>query len=374
MLSLKSLSTPFSKLIIIYLFWLSSWILAGSLFEVYFYGLGLSIQEIVGTSFFWSIGSLLLAPFFKKIQSKKFMLMGIAIAFLAVASLYFVKNTEIAFVYRFLLSLTHFFFWIPFNVTFYEFSRENNATLAALYYSAGPLLMFVLPSASGLIAANLGYESLYALAMLSYAITFILALAFLKNKDYSYNFSESIRSMSGLKTLIFLEGVSPRIIVSVLLETMLLKYATMPADFGIFTSLTTLSSIIAALIVARISDVKKRRREFVIGSAIAFGIAAILTGFTSGVTQFFIGFSIINFIKTIFFPLPLALVVDNSKNLVNTMLGREILLNVGAMASSLIAFMLLSYFDISFVLILNGIVLLAYPLAFELKKRKLARI
>ena len=148
----------------------------------------------------------------------------------------------------------------------------------------------------------------------------------------------------------------------------------MPADFGMFTSLTTLSSIIAALIIARISDVKKRRREFIIASAVALGLAAIFTGFTSGITQFFIGFSIINFIKTIFFPLPLALVVDNSKSLVNSMLGREILLNFGAIISSFIAFVLLSYFDISFVLILNGIVLLLYPLAFELKKRKLAKI
>src|SRR3989338_5785158 len=373
MLSLKSFSSPFSKLIIVYLFWLSSWIFAGSLFEVYFFGLGLSIQEIVGTSFFWSIGSLLLAPFFKKIQSKRFMLLGIAIAFLAVASLYFIKTKEIAFAYRLLLSLTHFFFWIPFNITFYEFRKENNATLAALYYSAGPLLMFVLPGLSGVIAANLGYESLYGLAMLSYVITFILAFKFFKNKDYSYSFSESIRSLSGLKTLIFLEGLSPRIIVSVLLETMLLKYATMPADFGMFTSLTTLSSIIAALIIARISAVKKRRREFIIASAVALGLAAIFTCFTSGITQFFIGFSIINFIKTIFFPLPLALVVDNSKSLVNSMLGREILLNFGAIVSSLIAFVLLSYFDISFVLTLNGIVLLLYQLAFELKKRKLAK-
>ena len=335
MFNLKTFSTPFSKLIIIYLFWLSSWIFAGSLFEVYFFGLGLSMQEIVGTSFFWSIGSLLLAPFFKKIQSKRFMLFGIAIAFVAVASLYFIKTREIAFAYRFLLSLTHFFFWIPFNVSFYEFSKENNATLAALYYSAGPLLMFVLPGVSGVIAASLGYESLYGLAMLSYAITFFLAFVFLKNKDYSYNFSESIRSISGLKTLIFLEGFSPRIIVSVLLETMLLKYATMPNDFGIFTSLTTLSSIIAGLIIARISDVRKRRREFIIISAVALGIAAIFTGLTSGITQFFIGFSIINFIKTIFFPLPFALAVDNSKSLVNTMLGREIMLNAGAIVSSL---------------------------------------
>src|SRR3989338_4170867 len=66
MLSLKSFSSPFSKLIIVYLFWLSSWIFAGSLFEVYFFGLGLSIQEIVGTSFFWSICSRGARPIFQK--------------------------------------------------------------------------------------------------------------------------------------------------------------------------------------------------------------------------------------------------------------------------------------------------------------------
>ena len=368
-------SSPFFKLILIYVFWLASGILASSLFEVYFFGLGLSIQEIVATSFFWFVGSLILIPLFKKINSKKFVLIGIAIAFISVLALYQFKFKETAYLYRFLLSLTQFFFWAPFNILFYEFRKENNAILGALYFSVGPLLLLVLPAVSGVIATDLGYENLYFLAMISCAITFILAFLFLEDHTYNYDIMKSLESISGLKSLIFLEGFGANIIASVTLETMLLKYATKPLEFGSFISLTTIFSILASFLTARISDKHKRRREVILLSAIALGIATIFASTASSIEQFFLGFAIVNFFKTIFFPLPFALVVDNSKDLAGTMIGREYMLNFGRICGAILGFALLFYFDISFVVLINGLTMLvAYPLAFELKKRKLARI
>ena len=56
----NKLRDPFAKLIIIYVFWMLAWILAGSLFEVYFLSLGMSIHEIISTSIFWFCASLIL--------------------------------------------------------------------------------------------------------------------------------------------------------------------------------------------------------------------------------------------------------------------------------------------------------------------------
>lgn len=375
MVSLNTLNHPFSKLTLVYLFWIAAGILGGALFEVYFFGLGMGMPEIFSTAVLWFTGSLILTPLFKRINLRRFMLVGIAIGLLSVAVLYAIKVREAAFAFRFLLGLTHFFFWIPFNIAFYGFGKENNARLSALYYSVGPLLMLLLPGFSGLVASTLGYESVYALAIISYIITFILALSFLENRTYEYDFLQSIRSVAGLRTLVFLEGMAPNIMVSVILEIMLLKYASGPLEFGAFTSLTTIFAIIASIMIAHLSDRQKRRREFIIMSSAGFGAAAVIASSAPDIAAFFIGVSLINFVKTIFFPMPMALVIDNSRDLPNTMVGREFVLNSGRVAGAVLGTVLTFYYDVSFALFAGGIIMLfAYPFAFEIKKRKLFSI
>ncbi len=370
------ISHPFRKLILIYVFWLISWILAGSLFEVYFFGLGLTIHEIIGAGAFWFVGSLLVTPFFRSLPARAFMLGGIAIAFVSVFLLAVFPDPNMAYVYRFLLGFTNFFFWVPFNILFYEFRKENNAQLAALYYAVGPALMLLLPGISGLIASEFGYVQLYLLAMASYAVAFVLAFFFLgKESTYGYSFEESIASIRGLKFLIFLEGFLGSVIISIMVEAMLLQYVDMPLDFGVFISLSTAFSLFASFITARISDIKRRRREYLLFSAFLFGISAIFTGTNATLEHFFLGVALISFFKTILFPISFALVVDNSKNLVTSMVGREFILNLGRALGTIFVFALLFLFDLNFILVLQGIgLLLVYPSLFEIKKRKLAII
>lgn len=365
-------NNKFSRLMIVYLFWSISWILGGSLFEVYFFGMGLTIQEIISTSIFWFCTSLVLIPLIKKIETKKFMVAGVLITILSLILLLLLKDKQSAYIYRFLLSLTQIFFWVPFNILFYEFRKNNNATLGALYYSVGPMLMLVLPSIGGYIAQAFGYSSLYFLATVFGAITFLLAFLFLENKIYTYDAWESIKSIKGLRTLLFLEGFGAAVIVSVILEALLLKYINKPLEFGIFVSIGTAVSIIASFAIAKFSDMQKRRREFLLGASIALGLSAIFTGLTTDVTLFFIGFTLISVFKNVFFPLPLALTVDNSKDLIHSMLGREFMLNLGRISGTILVYLLLFVYNLSFALVVIGISMFAiYPITFEMKRKDL---
>ncbi len=375
-LNFKSLSTQFAKLNIVFALWLTASILGGSLLEVYLFELGMSINEIISTGIIWFVATLFLTPMFRKVPAKKFMLLGIAIGLLSVIMIYAIPDTKAAYLFRFLLGLTHFFFWVPFNTMFYEFKKENNAVMGAMYYSLGPLLTVFLPGIAGIIAGTFGYGNLYILAAVAYVATFVLALSFLdEKKTYEYRLTDALKSLSGLKTLIFLEGFAPGVIVSVLLEVMTLQYVHTPAEYGAFISLTTIFAIAASFMTARISDINNRRREFLVISAIAFGLSAMLTSITSTATMFFLGFALINFFKTVFFPLPFALLVDNSKNLFNTMVGREWLLSLGRVTGIISTLIIAIYMGIQEALFFCGVVMLiVYPLVFELKKSKLNKI
>jgi hypothetical protein len=84
-------------------------------------------------------------------------------------------------------------------------------------------------------------------------------------------------------------------------------------------------------------------------------------------------FALVTFFSRVFFPLPLALAVDNSKHLASTMVGREIMLNLGRICGLLFAHFILVHYSIGYVLLAQGIALLLYIPVFENRRSKLAK-
>ena len=372
-LSLR-LSTPFAKLMLIYVFWLAAGVLSASLFEVYFFNLGLSIQDIFLTGLFWFVSAPIMIPFFKRLDVRPFMLFGILFSLFAVVLLYLFPRPETAFAFRFMISIPVFFFWVPFNTIYYEFKKENHALLSAIYYSTVPALALVLPVFGGFLAEAFGYSIIYLISIGLYVATFIFAYMFLEKREYKYDFINCLKSISGLRSLIFLEGFAASIMVAVTLDIVLLLYVDKPFGFGSFLSIATVFAIIASFVTAKISDKLKHRRSFIILVTICFGLSAIFASQAPDLSTFFLAFGIINFFKTIFFTMPFALIVDNSKSLVNTMVGREFMLGVGRTMGVVVGYIILINSNIQIVLLFHGVVLLLYVLVFENRKGKLKRI
>lgn len=358
---------------LIYVIWLLSWTFASSLFEVYFFGLGMAVTDIYLANAFWFVAGIITVPFFRGFRARDSMLGGIAISMLAVALLYAFPATWMAYVFRFMIGFTHVFFWAPFNTLYYEFRKGNNATLGALYYAVGPLLSLFAPAIAGFIAAFLGYASLYLFSLALFALSIALTLMLVENRQYSFDFIKGLKSVSGLRSLIFMEGFSAAVIVSVTLPLMLLAFVTSPIEFGTVTSLLTVFALLATFFTAGLSDRMKKRGEFIIPSVICFAAAAVLASQVSDLAVFFIFFGLVNFFSRIFFPLPLALAVDNCKSLHETMIVREFMLNVGRLSGTLVGYALFLFTDLRTVLLLQALMLILYIPLYENRKKKLAR-
>ena len=370
-LNLKTLNPDFVKLLVVYFIWTAAWNLGASLFEVYFFNQGLSIANIFLANTIWFIAGIFAIPLFTKINSKNFILAGIFITFVSFLMLYFIHDSWVAFAFRFLGGLAGFFFWIPFNITFYEFRNKNNAFLGAIYYSITPMCSLILPALAGWIAITYSFGLLFLLCAVCYALTFLLALVFLKRYNYHYNFISSLKSISGLRSLIFLEGFAATVIVSVILDIILLIHVNTPFEFGIFVSLTTVFAVVASLITARFSDKLKQRGKFMLPIVAGFALASIATSQAPNVIVFFICFGFAEFFSRVFFPLPLALVVDNSTSIIESMAAREFVLNVGRVTGAVVCYLILISSNIQMALLFEGFVLLLYVPVFENRKKKL---
>ncbi len=368
----KTAHMPFRRILTIFFFWLIGFFFAGSMFEVYFLHLGLSLEQIYLADAFWFFSALILIPVFRGFRTKSYMLIGIALAFIAASLLFLFPEPFAAYAYRLILGSTMFFFWVPFNTAYYGFSKGNNATLGAIYASMLPVISLLLPAFSGWLAANIGFHVLFLLAMVSFAICFILTSILLKeDKEHRYDLIESLKSMPGLRSIIFIEGFSITGILSVTLPVMLLLYLDTPVEVGLFLSLATIFSIISTFILSNLSDKYKRRSIFLIPSVIGFAIAAAIGSQSNDLVMFFLAFGMANFFINIFTPMALALAVDNTKRLSDTMVGREFMLNLGRLSGAFCGYAIFMTFDIRTALLVQAVFLLLYLPVFQVDKKLL---
>jgi MFS family permease len=313
--------------------------------------------------------------FMRRFEARQSVQIGILAMILAGLLFAFFPHPTVPFIAKAILGVTIFFFWMPFNILYYEGAKKkgkgNTAFISSVYYSIVPILSLALPALAGWTAASLGFPALFLISVALLLVNLAMAGRFIEPKRYSYDAAASLRSISGLRTLFFIEGFSLMSITQVTLSAMILLFYTDPQGFGGMLSAVTVFSVIASFVTARLSDHYGERRTFIIASAFCFLLSAVFTNFANTAALFFLGFGAISFFRGILLPLPLALAVDRSKNLVDTMIGREIMLDLGRTAAILIGFALVVYFDIRAMLILQTFTAALYIPVFELKKKKL---
>lgn len=367
---MKPLKNTFLGLLAIFIAWNASQFLAGGLFEVYFFSLGIGIEEIYLANALWFMAGILLIPLARKMDAKKFMILGSIVSLLCIFILIFPAEKS-AIIFRLLYGLHIVLFWVPFNILYYEYSNKNHAFMGSLYFSVGPFVSLILPAVSGSLAEFFGFTSLFIVAMASFAITIILTLLFAPERKFEYQTMKAIETVSGLKKLLFIEGFSTTAIMSITLPIMVLSYLNTPMEVGWFLSFVTVFSVIASFVLSGISDKKQSRRIFLMISAAGMGIGCIATGLAADLFGFFIGFGMVKFFMAIFGPLALALVVDNSRSLVESMAGRELMLNIGRLSGGLFGWALLVYSNIETVLMVQGFIVFLYIAALELENGKI---
>lgn len=364
-----SLKDKFSKIILVFTLYTIGSLFFGSLFELYFSNLGLNLAQIILSSIGIYFVPILLLPILSKVDSKKFIPIGFATFGLAAAVLLFWNSFYAPFVARTIIGLGIIFFWMPFNTMFYEFSKNNAAFLGSIYYSIGPVLSLVLPAFSGIIAAGYGYSLVFEISSIFFILSAVAIIKITEQKEYKYDLWKAIGTIKGLRTLFFIEGFSINTIIPVTLSAMILLYFNEPIAFGALISGATLFSIAASLITAKFSDKSGERRIYIIASALGFLIAAILTSISTSAEAFFLGFSIIGFFRGILLPLPLAIAVDKSKDIAQTMIAREFFLNIGRVALVGLGYIIIMYFNIRILLIIQTVVAAFYIPIFEIKKK-----
>ena len=366
------LKNPLVRLLVVYTLWIAAAVFGTSFIYLYFKNAGVAEPDLITGFLFW-YSSALLAIYIlnkKKYDLRRLMLVGILTQLLSYASLIiFSPAKELLFLYSFLVGTTSFLFWVPFNIMYFELSKGREALLGTVYFSMGPFLALILPLTGAAVIEGIGFDGLFFITCVTYAVLLLVTLYLVKRREQRYDLKECLKEAKGFKTLVFIEGIyggGTAAVVSVIS----LFYFKTPTQLGVFLSLTTIFSIIASIIISRISDKTRKRQRYLNIFGVNLGVVTALAIFVGNATGWYVITSLRNLFMNLFYPFTTAIIADNKRDMLRIMVGREWILNAGRVVGIFITlFCTISLSNMPLSLGVLGAIILAYPVVIELKKK-----
>ncbi len=366
------IQNPLIRLIVFYTVFAAVVVIGTSFDYLYFKSSGIGEIDIITSVFFWCVAPLVMMLLLNRRRTdfRTLLLVGVFLRVIAYLMLAFMSPTkELLFTYNFLFGTGIFLIWVPFNIMYFGISQGKEAQLGTIYFSMGPLLSLVLPLGAGLIAEQFGFHAVFILTSIAYLILGTVVFLLDKTK-YVHDLKECFKEIDGFKTLILTEGIYGGGMCATL-AVIPLMYFTKPAELAVYLSATTLLSVIASFVSSRLSDKAKKRKKYISFFGSGLAITNVLGTLASTASLWYLFMSARNFFITLFLPFTTAIIVDNKRDMVKSMVGRECVLNVGRFLGAGIVLACTLFFNIFLSLGILGVVMLCYPLIIELKKRKI---
>lgn len=372
MISLNVKTKKFLNIYGIQFFYSFAHLFAFGLLFLYLFQIGFTNLEIAIFSTLQYFGAFMTLFFIKTVNFKKISTLSIILkSFYLLLFIVFINGFELIQLYliAILAGIVLFLFWVPYNVKFFSFgNNKNNAFMSSILFLLWPILNMFLPGIAGYAINSYGFKFIFIVS----AIINLLAIFCIKWSDndlvLKFNLKNALKNTKGVKTLLYLEGFFQGILwTAIPLAT--ISYLSNAIDYGLFFSYLGLFGAIASIFLSRLSDKIKNRTSFIYPVALLLGISAIFTGFATTFIVWAIANALLTFLATVFSPFQTAVVLDKSKNLVDSMASRELFLNFGRTSGGIIAILSLLLFSKSeYSLLLAGGSVFVYAIVMRGKK------
>jgi hypothetical protein len=309
---------------------------------------GFSFSQLLIYFLFAYIVALIGILFFPKIQINAKRCISFGILFSALQVFVLIKIFSIFQLYLsgIFIGLNLLFFWIPYNIMHFKFSKENSRGFnSGMYFLIFPIIGITLQPLAGIVADKFGFEILFLIGVSGYIIPLIL-LKFLPSFDYEINVKKYIVEHH-FNWSTFFQGMISRINYS-LIPIFTLFFIKNPRQFGSFFGYLAIMTAIASVINGHISDkFKNRKIFFYLFSSLAV-MSLLPLAFINNIYYWGIFAGIGSLCVSLSDPFWLAFNLDYYKNagVEKTIVLREVFLNMGYIAMLFIS-LLVFYFTSS---------------------------
>ena len=356
------LSRKFLLLFSFYISYLWFTNIGTSILPAHFLAQNLNFEQMIFGIFLKFIGQILLlvalTTFTAKLSWRLALISSLIYVLLSVT----IYNVFQFYLASFIGGFTMFFFFLFYNIAHFVSTPKKQR-------GHGAALMFIIPSFIGILApllagviAEVNIIFLWIISILSFALSFYI-IKFQEDFKISYNLITAIKEIKATRSLIFIEGIWEAMVFAVL-PIYTLYFIKTPLNYGAFLAYLALVSIVANIVLGKLTDRLQKRVIFLYPLTIIMACTTILFAvFKSNILNWIILASVIQFLLPLFWNVSTAMVIDSHPNLEQAIPGREFMLATGRVLGLLIAFISFSLEKSPYYvfLILGGIFFL-YPL------------
>src|SRR3989344_6013036 len=338
----------FKRIYFFFFTYMASMYFAQTLIVFWLYENGFDFSELL----IWSLIQYLVAfvgiLFFPKrsMSAKASIFWGILFSALQVLVVIKIFGTYQIYLAGLFSGLNVIFFWIPYNIMHFKFSKEESRGLhSGIYYLVTPIIGITLQPLAGIVAEKFGFETMFLIGVSSYIVPIVL-LYFLPPFVYEINVRNYFFE-NKFNWPTFFQGTMSRINYS-LIPIFTLFFVSTPRQFGNFFGYLALMTAIASIINGHISDkMKNRKTFFYVFSSLAV-TSFLPLGFAENSYYWHIFAGIGSLSISLASPFWLTFNIDYYKDIgiERTMALRELFLNIGYFATLMIG-LLVFYFTTS---------------------------
>lgn len=237
-----------------------------------------------------------------------------------------------------LFAINIVFFWTIYNTLHFKYSGDHeHGFKSGIYFLCYPVFSVFLAPLAGIVVEKFGYQTLFVSSFLLYSLPILLALR-LPTFDFQFETYKAIHNVEH-RVLLMFQGYIFTLSFSIV-PIYTLFFINTPSGVGNFFGYLAVLSAVTALINSRISDRLKKRAFFFY----FFNIVNAMSYIPLAIASSFVGWQIFAGINNLTYglsnPFNFALTLDHRKSeIVDTMLGREIYLNLGRVAMLAVALM-----------------------------------
>ncbi len=343
-----------------------AWFFAGSFSLVFLIRQGMEVQH---AAYFVAIGYLLTVVFLLVFSRTGFpradvsMAVGSLVMAAYFACFLYLPDLVLINVAPMLLALYIPVFWIPFNIAMIGLTTvKNRGLIISLTFVIFPIVYFIGPLAGGATIQNLGYDVVFAVALLLFVVNSALILLTWGKRAEKYAPKMDLTgAWSFPSSGFFFEGIQEGVfVVAVPLATFFLVGDEF--DLGKMLAVFGVAGGVMSVVAGKLSDKKGKRTIFIILAALVCGPLLLLSAFVSDYILFGLTIGAVYFFLPLLWIFLFVLAIDRAASSQNAIMVRELMLNVGRTVGAFLCLLATFFVSVQMTLMIAGISLLLVPL------------
>lgn len=362
----------FLRIYFLQILYATSTIFAWGFTFLYFIGMGFSYEQILFFNIVTYVGVMagVLVMGRRTIRAYAYIKAAIILVAATYLLVYLLSNTTQFYLLAIVSGLVMPLFWIPFNVLYFRMrKRDTIASMSGVSFMVFPVLGAILPLFSGAFTMFFGLRNLFAVAAVVSLLPLAYAVKTQTKTKIKFDLRKAVYASRRVQGITLVEGVWQGVDwVAVPLFT--LYFIKEGFRYGAFLSYIGLAGAIAALLLCKLSDRMRRdRAKFVLPVVTLTGLFTVLSGATHTLGYWLIMRGIVGFLAAVTAPFTMSVLIDKSRSIKDTIIARELFLNLGRILGVLIvAVVYVQTKAIQTSLVISGLIFMLYPV-FVIKNR-----